>query len=201
MASITTKKSGDLFRVNVFLGFVRRSGTTRAEGPHVGPQHARGAKRNRVDHSRAHGLVYLPFAGDEPIASVVDLSNYGLEGEKLRAIWHRSAPAGKGTTAGPGATSEHKGEGATTSAKHELFPGSAPASAPPATGVGSTTAARLAAWTVVAAVAASALEAAWVWSAVAWACIAVLITVMGPTEAVGQASERAATKKQKGDCR
>ena len=35
-----------------FFDFVRRSGTTRAEGPHGGTSHVRGAKRNRVDHSR-----------------------------------------------------------------------------------------------------------------------------------------------------
>ena len=43
--------------VFIILDFVRRSGTTRAEGPHVGPQHVRGAKRSRIDHSRAHGLL------------------------------------------------------------------------------------------------------------------------------------------------
>ena len=36
------KKSGNVFRLGIFLDFVRRSGTTRA--PHVGPQHVRGAK-------------------------------------------------------------------------------------------------------------------------------------------------------------
>ena len=49
-------KSGNISRVGIVLDFVRRSGTTRAEGQHVGPQHVREANRNnrnRVDHSRA----------------------------------------------------------------------------------------------------------------------------------------------------
>ena len=39
-------ESGNLFRGGVFLDFVRRSGTTRAEGPHGGASHVRRAKRN-----------------------------------------------------------------------------------------------------------------------------------------------------------
>ena len=42
-------KSGGIFRVGICLDFVGRSGTTRAEGPHVGPQYVRGAKRNRIN--------------------------------------------------------------------------------------------------------------------------------------------------------
>ena len=42
-----------------FLGFVRRSGTTRAEGPHVGPQHVRRAKQ--VELTAAQGSWYLSF--------------------------------------------------------------------------------------------------------------------------------------------
>ena len=53
-----------MFRVvGTFLDFVRRSGTTRAEGPHGGALHVRGAKRNRVGHSRAHRCIYRAFAG------------------------------------------------------------------------------------------------------------------------------------------
>ena len=39
----------NIFRVGIFLGFVRRSGTTRAEGPHGGvASHVRGARRNEL---------------------------------------------------------------------------------------------------------------------------------------------------------
>ena len=41
------KWSGNIFRVGIFLDFVRRSGTTRAEGPHGA--HVRRAERNRID--------------------------------------------------------------------------------------------------------------------------------------------------------
>jgi hypothetical protein len=44
---VIAKKSGHLFRVGLFLDFVRRPGTTRAEGPHRA--HVRGARRNRTD--------------------------------------------------------------------------------------------------------------------------------------------------------
>ena len=54
-----SKKSGNTFRVRIFLDSVRRSGTARAEGPHGA--HARGAKRNRIGCSRAHGFVYRPL--------------------------------------------------------------------------------------------------------------------------------------------
>ena len=66
-----------IIRVGIFLDFVRRSGTTRAEGPHWahgfldfassstrtphGAHDVRGAKRSRVDHSRAHGFFYRSF--------------------------------------------------------------------------------------------------------------------------------------------
>ena len=53
------QRSGNIFRVDIFLDFVRL--TTRAEGPHGA--HARGAKRNRSDHSRAHRLFYRSFSG------------------------------------------------------------------------------------------------------------------------------------------
>ena len=36
-------------------------GQTRAEGPHGGASYARGAKRNRIDHSRTHGSFYRPL--------------------------------------------------------------------------------------------------------------------------------------------
>ena len=57
--ALASKKSGNIFRVGIFLDFVRR--TTRAEGPHGA--HARGAKRNRIDHWRAHGSFHRAFAG------------------------------------------------------------------------------------------------------------------------------------------
>ena len=41
------KKSGDFFRVGIFLGFVRRPGTTRRRAPRGA--HVRGAERNRID--------------------------------------------------------------------------------------------------------------------------------------------------------
>jgi len=41
-----TKKSGNVFRVGIFLDFVWL--TTRTMHPHVGPQHVRGARRNRI---------------------------------------------------------------------------------------------------------------------------------------------------------
>ena len=43
------KEAVTFSRVGILLDFVRRSGTTRAEGPHVGPQHVRRAKRDRID--------------------------------------------------------------------------------------------------------------------------------------------------------
>ena len=46
---LLTKKSGDTFRVGIFLDFVGRSGTARTEGPHGGASYVRGAKRNRID--------------------------------------------------------------------------------------------------------------------------------------------------------
>ena len=42
-----SKKSGNVFRVGIFLDFVRQPGTTCAGGPHRA--HVRGAKRNRID--------------------------------------------------------------------------------------------------------------------------------------------------------
>ena len=50
--NLITNESGDIFRVGIFLDFVRRSGTTRAEGPHGGALHVRRAKRNRIDRHR-----------------------------------------------------------------------------------------------------------------------------------------------------
>ena len=47
LASTASRKVGRSFRVGMCLDFVRRSGTTRAEGPHGA--HVRGAKRNRID--------------------------------------------------------------------------------------------------------------------------------------------------------
>ena len=47
--AVRVKKSGYMFRVGVFLDFVRRSGTTRAEVPHGGASHVRRAKRSRID--------------------------------------------------------------------------------------------------------------------------------------------------------
>ena len=46
--ALLTTKSGNVFRVGIFLGFGRRSGTTRTEGPHGGASYVRGAKRNRI---------------------------------------------------------------------------------------------------------------------------------------------------------
>ena len=41
---------GNIFRVGISLGFVRRSGTARAEGPHG--VYVRGAERDRIDPHR-----------------------------------------------------------------------------------------------------------------------------------------------------
>ena len=49
-----SKKSGNVFRVGIFLDFVRL--TTRAEGPHGA--HVRGAKRNRIDR---RSRIILPL--------------------------------------------------------------------------------------------------------------------------------------------
>ena len=48
------QKGGNVFRVGICLDFVkkRRSGATRAEGPHGA--HVRGAKRNRIGRPSAH---------------------------------------------------------------------------------------------------------------------------------------------------
>ena len=46
VSSGSPKKTGDLFRVGIFLGFVRL--TTRTMHPRVGPRYVRGAKRNRL---------------------------------------------------------------------------------------------------------------------------------------------------------
>ena len=53
-----SEESGDIFRVGIFLDFVRRSGTTRAEGPHGGALHVRRAKRNRIDR---RSWIMLPL--------------------------------------------------------------------------------------------------------------------------------------------
>ena len=45
-ADLLTKKRGKIFGVGIFLGFVRRSGTTRT--PHGGASYVRGTKRNRI---------------------------------------------------------------------------------------------------------------------------------------------------------
>ena len=47
---LRTETGGNVFRVGIFLGFVRRSGTTRTEGPHGA--HVRRAKRNRIGPHR-----------------------------------------------------------------------------------------------------------------------------------------------------
>ena len=47
---LITEKSGNVFRVGIFLDFVRQSGTTRAEGPHGA--YVRRATRSRVDPHR-----------------------------------------------------------------------------------------------------------------------------------------------------
>ena len=61
--ALASKQRCDVTRVGIFLDFVRRSGTTgtRAGGPHAGPQHVPGAKRNRIDHSRPHGFFFRPL--------------------------------------------------------------------------------------------------------------------------------------------
>jgi len=41
-------KERKVCQVCIFLDFVRRSGTTRTEGPHGGASYVRGAKRNRI---------------------------------------------------------------------------------------------------------------------------------------------------------
>ena len=51
-----SKRSGNIFGVGVFLDFVRRSGATRAEGPHGA--RVRRAKRSRVDR---HARIILPL--------------------------------------------------------------------------------------------------------------------------------------------
>ena len=50
------EKGSNVFHVGIFLDFVRL--TTRA--PHVGPQHVRGAKRNRHDRRSQIVLPRLP---------------------------------------------------------------------------------------------------------------------------------------------
>ena len=59
-------KSGDIFRVGVCPDFARL--TTCA--PHVGPQHERGAERNRIDR---RSQIVLPLAGPpEELEDVTD---------------------------------------------------------------------------------------------------------------------------------
>ena len=43
------KDTGNLFRVGIFHDFVRLATRARAEGPRVGPQPVRGAKRNEIE--------------------------------------------------------------------------------------------------------------------------------------------------------
>ena len=93
--------SGNVFREGIFLDFVRQSGTTRAEGPHVDPQHVRRAKRNRIDHSRAHGLIAPPCAmakyliqhHSRSVALVHDLTIRVLTGDFTALFQARSAPS------------------------------------------------------------------------------------------------------------
>jgi len=64
-------KSRNVFRVGVgfFRGFVRRSGTTRAEGPHVGvPLHTCGEPNEIESTIRVlTGLLYRYLAGLDPV--------------------------------------------------------------------------------------------------------------------------------------
>ena len=69
-----------------FFDFVRRSGTTRAEGPHVGPQHVRGAKRYRINR---RSLVALPLILKVPARH--DAVDDGAQGQPRQAV---HGPAG-----------------------------------------------------------------------------------------------------------
>ena len=63
---VLRKKSGNVFRVGIFLDFVRRSGTTRAEGPHGGVTHRTCREPNEIVltiWSRAEGLWYRFLSG------------------------------------------------------------------------------------------------------------------------------------------
>ena len=68
MRCLPTKQSGRIFRVGMFLDFVRRSGTTRTMHPHGGvPQYVRGARRNRIDPHRGgiERLLACTCVGDD----------------------------------------------------------------------------------------------------------------------------------------
>ena len=55
-----SKESGNIFRVGIFLGFVtrRRSGTTRAAGPHGARVRMACGEPNEIDLTAPHGLCY-----------------------------------------------------------------------------------------------------------------------------------------------
>ena len=59
--AIWGKKAVKCFPGGFFLDFVRRSGTTRAEGPHGGASHVRGAKQIRIGR-RPRFFLPLPFS-------------------------------------------------------------------------------------------------------------------------------------------
>ena len=66
--------------VSIFLDFVGRSGTTRAEGPHGGASCVRGAKRNRIDPRRGgieHANARRVPNADE--ANEIELTPMGVE--------------------------------------------------------------------------------------------------------------------------
>ena len=93
---VITEKSGNIFRVSIFLDFVWL--TTRTEGPHGGASYVRGAGRNRIDR---HG------GGIERIAGTVcsGVSSSMLTAWRVRgACAPRSAGTRATTTAGPTAT-------------------------------------------------------------------------------------------------
>ena len=75
--AITKKRSGNIFRVGIFLDFVRL--TTRA--PHVGPQHVRRAKRSRIDRrSRITLPLSFRYVAGEGACGDMDLAGAHVSG-------------------------------------------------------------------------------------------------------------------------
>ena len=64
------QKSSNIFRVGLFRGFVRRSGTTRAEGPHVALNTC--GEPSEIELTAAHGLCYRSFAGVDDMIGLLD---------------------------------------------------------------------------------------------------------------------------------
>ena len=64
--TLVTAESGNVFRLGIFLDFDRRSGTTRAEGPHGA--YVRGAELKRIA-SHGCGIELLRYAAEQMGAS------------------------------------------------------------------------------------------------------------------------------------